>query len=437
MSKQVIVIGAGIAGLSAAHHLQRHGCTVTVLEAQDRVGGRMSTDLREGYCIDRGAQFLSTGYAVIGDLIAQLGLAGDLERTSQYSGTVRAGRVRVVEHGKPWTYVSSGLLRWGDLLRLGFVSSRAARRNRHLPLNDYAAWHDWDEEPTSAWIMRHAGSDALEYLFEPMLAGFYFQDPESTSIALSMMVASFGQRGCKTVALRSGMGSLTEALARGLDVRLSSGALALAVDATGVSVETIAETLRADHVVLATTASTARALYHPECMATRDVLACGYSSTINIGIALPAGIASSTVAKNVYGLLIPRCERSVIAAVGIETRKMRDAAPRGELLNVMLNGGAGARLIDASEEAVLAEVLPELEQYFPGTTQQMAFAHFCRWREAEPRSPVGRGQAVRAYRAVCSPGQKIVLAGDYLSAPTTEGAAHSGRWAARLIMAAP
>lgn len=435
MSKQVIVIGAGIAGLSAAHRLQRRGCQVTVLEAAARLGGRMSTDRREGYRIDRGAQFLSTGYDAINGLIGELGLAAALAPTSQCSGIVRDARVRVFDHGKPWTLASSGLLRWRELLRLGLFSARGARRSRRLALDDYAAWHAWDHECTADAIMRHAGSAALEYLFEPVLEGFYFQDPETTSMALSMLVGGYGARGHRTVTLHDGMGSLTEALAAGLDVRLSSPALAVAADGARVRVQTAGDVLQADHVVLAATASAARALHYPACAATRAVLATAYSATINIGIAVPGGIGTERVGASVYGLLVPRRERQVIAAVGIESRKSRGAVPRGELLNVMLDGKAGARLVDAPEAAVLAEVLPELEQYFPGVGRGMAFAHFCRWREAEPRSPVGRSHAIGAYRAACRPGQQIVLAGDYLAAPTTDGAAGSGLWAAELILA--
>jgi phytoene dehydrogenase-like protein len=58
----VIVVGAGLAGLSAAHHLVNAGVTVTVLEAEPRVGGRMSTESIDGFRLDRGSQLLSTAY---------------------------------------------------------------------------------------------------------------------------------------------------------------------------------------------------------------------------------------------------------------------------------------------------------------------------------------------------------------------------------------
>jgi phytoene dehydrogenase-like protein len=58
----VVVIGAGLAGLAAAHHLVRGGLTVTVLEAAERVGGRMATDTVDGFRLDRGPYLLNTSY---------------------------------------------------------------------------------------------------------------------------------------------------------------------------------------------------------------------------------------------------------------------------------------------------------------------------------------------------------------------------------------
>ena len=54
----VVIIGAGVAGLSAAHRLRQRGVEVAVLEARDRVGGRVKSDLSNGFLIEVGGQWI-------------------------------------------------------------------------------------------------------------------------------------------------------------------------------------------------------------------------------------------------------------------------------------------------------------------------------------------------------------------------------------------
>jgi monoamine oxidase len=70
----VIVIGAGFAGLAAADELHRHGVEVTVLEARDRVGGRVFSAPFAGATIERGAEFVLPDYAVMLELAERFGL---------------------------------------------------------------------------------------------------------------------------------------------------------------------------------------------------------------------------------------------------------------------------------------------------------------------------------------------------------------------------
>lgn len=75
MSKSVVVVGAGLAGLTCAIYLQRSGVEVTVLEASDRVGGRIKTDSVNGYLFDHGFQVINPNYSEIKRLDALSGIA--------------------------------------------------------------------------------------------------------------------------------------------------------------------------------------------------------------------------------------------------------------------------------------------------------------------------------------------------------------------------
>ena len=59
MNNPVVVIGAGLAGLSAALEIQKAGREVIVLEAAERAGGRMQSDLIDGFTCDRGFQLIN------------------------------------------------------------------------------------------------------------------------------------------------------------------------------------------------------------------------------------------------------------------------------------------------------------------------------------------------------------------------------------------
>ena len=72
---RIAVIGAGIAGLTAAYTLQQRGFAVQVFEREDTPGGRMRSEQRGDFVIERGAQFIASSYRNMRALAAELGIA--------------------------------------------------------------------------------------------------------------------------------------------------------------------------------------------------------------------------------------------------------------------------------------------------------------------------------------------------------------------------
>lgn len=431
----VIVIGAGIAGLTAAHHLQQRGRRVVVLEAEHNAGGRMRSELLNGHVLDRGAQFLSSSYSIIPRLLQEMGLADRLRATSRRSAIVRGGRPRVLRIDRPLDAWSSGLLSSGAFLRLGWHTWRT-RRATLLSLSDYADWADFDDETTRSWVEENCGREVCDYFFEPMLQGFYFQAPEETSKALAMAITTFGLRRASTMTLEGGLGQLPEAMARGLDVRLDTPVSHVGMVDGRVRVESPSGKMEATHVVLAVPAPAACKIVDRSnlCPIAGNLLATGYSSSIVVSIQTSAQFELPDVLADVYGLLIPEPERDHVAAVGIELNKRRDVGGTGQLLNLMFCHQSAARDMQVEDGLLVAQAIRSVEPLFPSLSQHLVESRVIRWPCAEPFSWVGRAKAIRRYRAQQeSDPTSIVLAGDYMGMPFTEGAAESGHWAAEAI----
>src|SRR5260370_40122453 len=99
MSENVIVVGAGVAGLTAAYRLKMAGLTVTVIEAAGHVGGRMSTLTRDGYRIDLGASLLPRSYKQTLRLIGDAGLTREITSTASLFGLGRDNAVHRFQPG--------------------------------------------------------------------------------------------------------------------------------------------------------------------------------------------------------------------------------------------------------------------------------------------------------------------------------------------------
>lgn len=252
---EVVVVGAGLAGLSAAVRLADAGCDVHLVEAGGHAGGRLASERVDGFVVDRGFQVLNTGYPRVA---ADLDVPA-LEMGWFWPGAVlRAeGRVHRVVDPRRHPTTAPGTLRApiGSLLAKGAIAAYSAQAG-YTPVPRLLR----QPETTAEVRLRAAGvgEQALERFFRPFLAGVLLESRlETSSRYLDLLWRSFA-RGRIGLPAR-GIQSVGEQLAARVGTERLHLHLRVSRVATG-EVTTADGPVRADAVVVATDPDTAAAL---------------------------------------------------------------------------------------------------------------------------------------------------------------------------------
>ena len=222
-AKRVVVVGAGIAGLTAAYDLKKAGYQVTVLEAKDIPGGRMAEKLEGSFMKYTGATGLFRFYKDMWDVIAELGLS---ERLMPYP-KMGSG----IANNTKETYAldfnqTLGMLRHPALslrsrLRLASLipDFMQARRAVDPCLIHTAA--AFDDESMAEYLTRKVGADFLENVVAVVYRNLWAWNVEQASKAYFLMIYPH-VRNRPSYTFTTGFGTLTRGLADQLDVRFKT-----------------------------------------------------------------------------------------------------------------------------------------------------------------------------------------------------------------------
>jgi monoamine oxidase len=200
MRTDVVVIGAGISGLSAARRLVASGASVRVLEARDRVGGRtLSTDF-DGARVDLGGQWIGPGQKRVAALARELGLPTFPQYARGKKIQDFGGRVQTYAGLVPWLG-PIGLAEAGlGLLRLAVLS-------RQVPLADPLAarrGQKWDATTVEEYLMRTLRTDGARAALRLATQMIFCVEPRELSFLYFLFYLHAGQGLVRLSSIRGG-----------------------------------------------------------------------------------------------------------------------------------------------------------------------------------------------------------------------------------------
>lgn len=436
VQRTAVVIGGGFAGLTAGYYLRKAGWDVTLIEPGDIVGGRVRTVRRDGYTIDVGATQMSSGYRQYLELCSELGLGGEMVRSSPYVGLLKQGRIHVID-GRSMASgaLSSALSLRSKLVLLNTLRDAAAIRPP-IDVFDVSRSHAVDVESAAEYARRRLNAELYDVLVDPLIRAYVMNGAERVS-ALEWFSALRNLGGQTMLSLNGGNDRLPKALARNLDVRLGTRALSLVKSNVGVEIVVrdaagSESRLRADACVLATRLHEALAI-HPQLREVTGGL--GDKLRYNRAWVVHLGYRKAPRAK-IVGSLVPTVEQPEVGLLWLEHNKNLDRAPPGHaLFSVYSDETANDRCYPADDAELIRLATGFVQRLFPEIQGHQDLAQVTRWPCAIPNTAPGIYKEMYAMKARMDAADTVQLAGDYLTCTGQNSAIYYGKRAAENLIA--
>ena len=457
-SHDALIIGGGITGLAAAYRLRRDApeLDVRLIEATDRIGGKIGTHEREGFLLETGPDcFLSRkprGLALCHELRLGDQLIG---RNEGYVRTYvrRHGRLHLLPAGLSGMVPTDLVALESSTLLSADARARVAAEPS-IPPSTAA-----DDESVEAFFVRRLGREVFESLIEPLMGGIYAGQADQLSLAAtfpqlrtlekeqgSLLVGlqDASRAAVATeppfVSLRAGMATLVETLGEALGTEtIFCGTQARSVvakddgyvvdwenaDGTGTS--------HARAVILAT----------PAFAAARLVKSLDRDLAAHLGDIPYASSALVTLAYTQegfphpldgYGYVVPRAEGGDVLACTWTSRKWQDRAPReGLLIRVYLGRYGQADVTAHGDEQLFAMAREELRDTL-GVDVTPLFEEVQRWPQGMPQYTMGHPARIQEIRSRLAARPGLLIVGAAFEGVGIPDCIFSGETAARQVI---
>jgi protoporphyrinogen/coproporphyrinogen III oxidase len=406
-----IVVGGGIAGLSAAYELHARGLSFVLLERTARPGGVIISEDVDGYTIDGGPDSLLVQKPEAIALCREIGLGDRLVPTKppRLAFIQRGGRLHPLPAssvlGIPTRigpFIATNLFTWAGKMRMA-AELLVPRRT------------DGADESIGSFMRRRFGEEAATYLAEPLLAGIHAGDVDRLSIKAlfprlveteqkhGSLLAAFARArptASSDGAFRSLPGGLSE-MVRAVVARLPQDSLRFNMPVSRVLLDPIrvetqaGETLAARAVIVTAPAYVAADLLREEnrelAHLCNDVR---YASTATIALAFPRSAVAHPL--NGSGFVVPRTEGTGILAASWLSSKWPDRAPDDRVLMRAFFGGARDEHALGKSDAQLQDTALAALRPLLGITGDPLLARVYRFERASAQHEVGHLARIEA-----------------------------------------
>jgi oxygen-dependent protoporphyrinogen oxidase len=412
---RIVVVGGGIAGLTLAYDLGRRSRDVLLLEAEERLGGLITTFARNGFLMDGGPDAFLRAKPHARELCEELGLGAELIGTNPDHRRVyvlHRGRLHPLPEGFRLTvptrilpFLGSRLFSFRGKLRMlcePFIPRRRAE----------------GDESIASFVRRRFGEEALERAGEPLLAGIHCGFAEKLSMDLFSNLAALEKKhGSLTrgmicerrrsdealfLSLAGGMCRLVERLAqeiekKGVEIRLGQRVVGVQKLQENFEIAlATGERLSSSAVVLALPLRATEALL--EGIAPLAAIELSRIDTVSTAVVFHA-FRREKVSHPLdgYGFVVPQAEPNRLLAATFVSTKFPSRAPQAHVLvRTFLGGRREPAILNATDSEIEKVSLRELERVI-GPLGLPIFSRVVRWAERTPQVEIGHASRIAAF----------------------------------------
>jgi oxygen-dependent protoporphyrinogen oxidase len=442
--KRLLVIGGGLAGLSAAWHAQRAGAEVRVLETSKQPGGVIQSVREAGFLTETGPNTLMAAKPEVMKIITDLGLANEVVAAAP------AAKERFIVRGGK---LVAAPMSFGSFLTTPLLSTAAKFRLLGEPWAKARGTTEGDES-LADFARRRLGAETFSYGLEPFVAGIFAGDPEKLAVrhALPRLQAMETEHGSiargllkakkkspttgapRLISFHEGMAALPRALAQQLGDALILSARLTALDRDPLGTwsaswtTSLGETReKFDGVVLAVPAYALSTLPLPVALAAALVpLAKIEHPPVSVAL---LGYPRHAVGHPLdgFGVLIPAVEKFSVLGVLFNSTLFPGRAPAGQVLLTVFVGGARQPELALLPDAELRLRVEADLQKLLFVTQPPVYQKIVRWPRAIPQYNLGYQTLLEAMDAAETGWPGLALAGSYRGGVSMPQCLESGR----------